>query len=410
MVRATATVRRMPDSETPPTPPGRAVAVEPARLDDVEPYARGAASALRIDPASGFDAFLDVVGIERLRVVRESGRPIAGAASIAAAQLFGGRAVPSALVTAVWVAPAARGRGVASGLVEALNRELRAEGFPISALYPANLALYRRAGYETAGANQVHVARLDALDPRGPGGWRVEALEGLTPQAPGPLAALHEAARPHLGAGTPVRGPALWHSLLRWTGGGESAAFLARSPAGEPRGHLVLDTRHTSSEISVRELLGLEPDATRALLAHLAGYRGIFETARWPGGAFDPTAHLLRGGPTRTQAEPLMIAVLDPAAALAARGYPAGLTARLELDVEGAGPLVLELDGSGTGQVAPGGAGAIRLGGRALAPLYTGFAGPRTLAITGGIDAPGDAVAALEAAFAGPAPWLVDRF
>lgn len=207
-----------------------------------------------------------------------------------------------------------------------------------------------------------------------------------------------------------MRVPALWHTLLRWTHGGESAAFLARSPAGEPRGHLVLDTRHDSPEVSVRELLGLEPDATRALLAHLAGYRGIFETARWPGGSFDPTAHLLRGGPSQSQAEPLMVAVLDPAGALVARGYPAGLTARLQLEVEGSGALVLDLDGSGAGRVTPGGTGAIRLTRRALAPLYTGFAGPRALRVTGGIEAPDDRLGALEAAFAGPSPWLADRF
>lgn len=60
--------------------------------------------------------------------------------------MFGGREVPSALVTAVWAAPAARGRGVASRLMRAVMAELRAEGFPITALYPANLALYRRVG------------------------------------------------------------------------------------------------------------------------------------------------------------------------------------------------------------------------------------------------------------------------
>ena len=87
-----------------------------------------------------------------------------------------------------------------------------------------------------------------------------------------------------------------------------------------------------------------------------------------------------------------------------------GLAVRLELDVEGTGPLALELDGSGTARVEPGGAGAIRLSRRALAPLYTGFAAPRELALAGGVDGPAGALEARAAAFAGPSPWLADRF
>ena len=330
------------------------------------------------------------VGIERLRVVREAGRPIAGAASIAAAQFFGGRTVPSALVTAVWVAPAARGRGVASGLIEALTGELRAEGFPISALYPANLAALpaRRLRGRGGQPGPRRPARR-ARSPR-PGG-----LAGRGARGPHAAGARPARRAPRGGAAPPRRRAP--RSAARRCGtrccAGRAAARTPPSSPARPAASRAATSCSTpatrSSEINVRELLGLEPDATRALLAHLAGYRGIFETARWPGGPFDPAAHLLRGGPTRTQAEPLMIAMLDPAAALAARGYPAGLTARLELDVEGAGPLVLELDGSGTGRVAPGGAGAIRVGRRALAPLYTGFARPARSSSRAGSPAPG---------------------
>lgn len=384
---------------------------EPLRPADVAAYADAVVDALRIDPADDFGAFVETVGVERFRVVRDGGRLLAGAGSIASRQAYGGRLVPSALVTAVWAAPEARGRGVASGLLRSLLAELAGEGFPITALYPANLPLYRGLDYEVAAHNQHHTVALAAIEARRPDGWSVEARSGATPDAPGPLAELYAAARPQLAPGSVDRPAALWHSLLRWTGGGRSTAFLARSPAGEARGYLVLDTAHSDPVVRVRELLALEPAATAALLGHLAGYRGIFTGARWPGGPFDLVTAALRNKPSETHADPMMLRVLDPVAALRARGWPVGLAGRFALDVEGAGPLTAVLDGSGAAEVEPGGAGTVVIAPRGLAALFTGFAAPRALMAAGLLRAadPGE-LDLLGAAFAGPAPWIVDRF
>jgi predicted acetyltransferase len=99
--------------------------------------------------------------------------------------------------------------------------------------------------------------------------------------------------------------------MFRWHRG-TSSVVVARAPGGAIRGAIVLDTEHASPCVNVRELLGLEPDALRTLLAHLAGYRGIFTTARWPGGAFDPAVELLRDAPDEIRPMPMMLRVLDP--------------------------------------------------------------------------------------------------
>lgn len=388
----------------------------PLRRDELDEFTDRAIQALRVAPEGRFEDFLEAVGVENLRVRRAGGALSAGLGFIPTDQRVGGAWVPSALVTAVWVAPAARGRGAASALTAELLEELRAAGTPLSTLYPATLALYRRAGYEVAGASHRLVMDASALPTGAPEGWTVEELGGVTATDPGLLADVYDAAVAHLGALATRRVDALWHGLLRWNNGGRTSAFVARDPEGAARGSLVLDTLHSDPVVHVRELVGLEPDAARTLLAHLAGYRGFFETIKWIGGPFDPFAALLRESPERFEIDPAMVRLIDVPAALRARGYPAGLTAEVPLDVvdpilpANAGRLTLALDGSGAGEATRGGDGRVRAGVRGLAALYTGYATPQELALAGMLSGPPEDLAALAAAFAGPRPWLADRF
>jgi predicted N-acetyltransferase YhbS len=69
-------------------------------------------------------------------------RPV-GAAMFHMRQWWCGRAVPMAGVGGVTVAPEDRGRSVARRLMAALLDEVAARGYPLSALYPATMPLYR---------------------------------------------------------------------------------------------------------------------------------------------------------------------------------------------------------------------------------------------------------------------------
>jgi predicted acetyltransferase len=112
-----------------------------------------------------------------------------------------------------------------------------------------------------------------------------------------------------------------------------------------------------------------------------------------------------------------MLRVLDVGGALAARGFPAGLSAELALAVEdresaaNTGTWHLEVaDGKGAAERVEPGADVIRLSACGLAGLYAGR--PVSALRRAGL-AQGGAVesdAALDAVFATPRPYLTDYF
>ena len=110
-----------------------------------------------------------------------------------------------------------------------------------------------------------------------------------------------------------------------------------------------------------------------------------------------------------------MIRVVDARKALTLRGYPPGVTATVELELEddlvaaNCGRLVLEV-AEGRATVRDGGAGSVRASIRGLATMLTGFTSPRAAALAGLAEGPDAALDALGAAFAGPAPWMPDMF
>src|ERR1700722_9431798 len=67
-------------------------------------------------------------------------------------QYWVGRPVKMAGVASVKVAPEHRGRGIGRALMtESLNL-IAARGYPLSALYPATMPIYRSLGWELTGA------------------------------------------------------------------------------------------------------------------------------------------------------------------------------------------------------------------------------------------------------------------
>jgi hypothetical protein len=125
--------------------------------------------------------------------------------------------------------------------------------------------------------------------------------------------------------------------------------------------------------------------------------------------------------------EPYLLRVLDAGAAVAARGWPAGLTGSSVLVLEDAvcpwnsGVFRLEVD-RGEGRLAPlegvasGSSGGsdpevpVRLGPRALALLYAGGVAPAMLRRAGLVTGGSADDAFLAAAFAGPQPAILDYF
>ncbi len=131
----------------------------------------------------------------------------------------------------------------------------------------------------------------------------------------------------------------------------------------------------------------------------------------------DPLLLLLREQDWGSAAElRWMLRVLDAPAAVEARGFPSGLEVQVHLELrdsqlaENSGRFVLDVS-KGRGQLAPGGSGSIELAIGDFAPLFSGWASATALARVGRLrGGTPEEWAFLDAAFAGPTPWMVDEF
>jgi predicted acetyltransferase len=363
-------------------------------------------------PREDLVEFFARMGTEKIRVLRESGRPVAGLTLIPMAQLFGGRAVPMTGVNLVGTAPEARGRGVATRLMEASVREMRASGVPISTLYPAKQTLYRRVGWEIAGARwELSVGARD-ID---------VTSRDLAVRASGPddLPAIRTLHRESItGATGPIERPDfMWRRVVD-PPKRDALGFVVEGAAG-PEGYVYLHVARSEGlrqELTITDLAAATPSAARRLLRFLADHDSLADRIVWFGNPADPLLGFLAEFVWKGRVFfPWMVRILDVKAALEARGYPLGLRAELHLEIEdpllaeNAGRFVLEV-ADGTGRVRSGGRGSIRAHVRGLAAIYGGWITPRAARTLALLDATEAELAAAAPVFAGPVPWMSDMF
>ncbi len=349
-----------------------------------------------------------------MRVGRRTGEIVGRSRVIPMGQWFSGRVVPMAGIGGVAVAAEHRSGGVGTAVATDFIRVARQHGYAISTLFPASLPLYRKVGYELAGASYHYEIPIGITAPprRLVDGITVRAWrDGIEPLKP-----LYdqEAART---AGQLDRPPTFWRGVLD-EGQRAVHAFVAERD-GSPVGYLAFTQSgqyDADRYIEVRDFVSTERAATRALWGFMAGHTGTVSAVRLWGSAAD---HRLADLPHRGQkvlvTEPWMIRIIDLPAALVARGYPAGVTAEVHLDYhddilpENTGRwLVRVADGRAT--VEPGGDGRIVATSRGLAPVYTGYLSAAVVAEPGLLVASDADLALLSTVFAGPSPWMADSF
>lgn len=362
-------------------------------------------------PALSWGKFFERVGHDRLRVIVENDEVVGGLAAYRLAQFFGGRSVPLAGVAGVGVAPHARGRGLAKSMLLETLDELR-ETASIAGLYASTTTLYRSCGFEQAGTAMWFSAPLASF----PRGDRALACKALPPKTHEPLhAAYDERAREW--TGHLDRTNAIWERVVDPYSDVAHAYAVGNAPED---GYIVFQQKTAGDSLHfhvlVRDVVMNTHAAAQRVLGLLHDLRSLADTIRWRGCAADPLLSLL---PEQTQSvqrhERWMLRILDVERALAARGYPAGLTAEVHLAVhdahfqENRGRRIFSVAG-GRGEVKSGGRGDITLDVRGLAALYSGFATPHTLRAAGLLDGPDDATAILATIFAGPEPWCADHY
>ena len=323
---------------------------------------------------------------------------------------FGGKSVPAAGVAFVGVAPEYRRTGAASLLMAEAVREFYREGLAISTLFPANMPLYRKSGYEFAIELCMFKLRLENIRTRN---MRLEVIryEGSDP---GPFRDVY---RHFVGNsnGNVDRPDSQWAMVL--------------DPIMPP-GHdkfLVMDGEKVVGYIVTRKTEEKQPmwicdyavrtrEAAERLLTFLGDHSSVIEYARWAGSSRDTLAMLLPSGKYEIEKRATcMLRIVSVPGALRSRGYPKGIEAEVHLDVaddiveENNGRWILKVK-NGKGTVRKGGEGRMKINIRSLAQMYSGLLSPDELCIIGELEAGKKELEMASAVFAGPSPWICDSF
>jgi predicted N-acetyltransferase YhbS len=377
-----------------------------------------------------------------------AGRP-AGAATVHdMRQWWHGRAVPSAGVSSVKVAPEHRGQGIGRRLMTAVLDLIAERGYPVSALYPATMPLYRSLGWELAGGKSEATVQARALlsllppdagapatppAPVGPGDDPPGARRpDLRRAGPGDAAAVNEIiGRAHAAARD--CGPITWDAgpIERWLARDGLYAYLTGD------GFAAYRWDAGDHPLFVECVYGVSAETVRALWSVIASHSSIARTVRALIAPADPLWWLTRERDvTVTRRTMWMLRVVDASAAIEARGFPPGVSVTVPLVItdhsrpansghweltvsEGKGILIPNGPGilgppaifaprtGRPGEVAP--RPALALGARGLAALYAGT--PVTSLRLAGLASGGtpEADASLDAAFAAT-PYMLDEF
>ena len=316
-----------------------------------------------------------------------------------------GRKVPMAGIGGVVVAPEYRGRGVGSLLMRGVLGRAREFGVPLTALYPATVPIYRHLGYEFGGGRyrfSFPTAELRTL------GGRDVVLRKGGPDDAELLLDLVATVR----AGNRESGMLVWpvDRIREWLGDETTFCYIAED------GFVVY--AWDDGDLRIDEVVAGSEQTLRALWSVVGSGSSI---ARWVHvyvGPQDPIHYLLgKEAEIAARVQRWMLRGVDAPAAIAARGGSPGASLALPLAIDD--PELAGNSGSWSLRVATDKAelvrtesrpGALRLNARGLACLYAGV--PLATLRRTGLASAGvtEDDAKVDAAFAGPVPYMLDYF
>jgi predicted acetyltransferase len=337
-----------------------AVSIRPARPDDLDrvlaihasayPDERGESARSRYLTAPPLGEASDLW-------VAERGGAVVGHGFLFDLQgWFGGRTAPLGGVASVGVAPEARGRGVASRILEHLHGLALARGAVVCILYPFRQGFYRRFGYGVTSA--VHHLRF------APGALAHLRRElDVEPALVDDRAAMAECRERvgRSGTGVLVRTERTWQAFLSE----ERRVWLVARGDRAVEGYVCWTVEQREAfgptTLTVRELAAVTPAAWRSLWNAVGAQRDQVDEVRADVAADDPLDRLLVDADRGRRGDAWvphdvgslsngpMVRIADVPRALAARGWAA--EGHVVLDVEGDR---FELDvGGGNATVTP---------------------------------------------------------
>lgn len=323
-------------------------------------------------------------------------------------QLWGGRRVRMGGIASVVVHPDGRGRGLSSALMRGLLPTLRGSAQPISVLFPTGIGIYRPVGWEVVGTlDDTPVPVRDLRTARDDGDVVVRTAG---PQDVPEIARLYAE---HGGNGLLTReGPefptgaegVLEHDVVA----------LAQTRDGTAVGYASYNrgTGYRGAEIRLWDFVAATGPAATALLRSLASWSTVASTVLWRGPTTELQLHVTEAVPAPSRIQPWMLRIVDAPAAIAARGFAGEVTTDVAFGLhdpdvpEHARTWRLRV-ADGAGELVETGEDAPVLHVRGLALLYAGVADSAGLVRSGLLERP---LPGLSAAFAGPAPQILDYF
>lgn len=361
---------------------------------------------------------------KQVRVVDRAGSSATDACLflIPMGQFFGGRSVSMMGIAGVAVAPEARGSGIATHLMAESLRETRARGIAISTLFPATQPVYRKVGYEQSGALWQY-----SLDPSRLRGVKESQLD-IVPLTKADQSRINERYKQFacLRDGYLDRNDYIWDRVFVPRGNVASGwAFVD----GDTIEGCVFTVRKSDEAggkrvLPISDLWMNSPRAARRIIGFLADHASVVREIVFHGPNPHPLLLAMQEQAATTRVKDYwMTRIVDVAGALEQRGYPAGMTTSVLLEViddlltENSGLYRLSVDDGAARveRISQGGQaareGRVRVDIRDLAPIYCGFMTPHTLAATTGrVEGDERGLTALAGLFAGGMPCLTDPF
>ena len=357
---------------------------------------------------SDWERYLNRLGAENFRILRQEDKAIAGLAIYSMGQWFGGQIAPMAGIAAVGVAPEARGKGAARELLTSTLHELHSLDIPISALYPATQALYRQVGYEQGGSYckwELPTASIQLKERHLP-------MHQVSLSDSSIFEKLYNQ-QAQVNNGNLARNSAIWSRILEPQKEEDIYAYLIGSETS-PGGYIIFTQKEAAIEIKDWALLNVS--AAQRIWTFLADHRSTIEKVIWQGASVNPFTLLLSEQTAKiTKQMNWMLRIINLPLALSLRGYPIKLEAELHLDVRD--DLITANNGKfrlkvsqGQGEVSQGGKGDFKIDIRSLASLYTGFLSPQQQQCLGYLQTSSEALDTAALIFSGDRPWMADFF
>lgn len=395
--------------------------VEPAPIaaDEVQAYVEGAFAGFNVDVAPHHaERWQRVIEPDRVLVVRDQGRIVAGCAAFSRRLTIPGGETPVAAVTLVGVRPTHRRRGLLTSLMRRQLADVR-EREPVAALWASEPVIYGRFGYGMAARGAVLDVDKRTVRLRNAPGAPVDLLAPA--EALDAMGSVYEQVRAELPGMLDRDGP-WWEDRLGDHESDRGGKEPLRAAVTDGAYALYAVKQNWSErpvgEVEVREAIATTPESRTTIWSFLFGL-DLMTKLRWRIAPSDhPLPHMVvNAHDVQVRlTDNLFVRLVDVAAALAARSYREPFEVVFELADEvcpwNAGRWALRWDGSTATCARTATPAGLELGASELGAAYLGGTTLDELARAGRVtELRAGALAAASRAFQGErAPWCPEVF